>query len=168
MTIHNSTIDDINEIFRLYGMAKAFQHAKGVVEWPIFEQSLVETEIKEQRQWKLVMDNQIACVWTTTFDDPLIWLERNTDPAVYIHRIATNPDFRGNDLVKKIVNWAKKYAIANQKKFIRMDTVGKNTSLINYYKKSGFDFLGMLQLEDTDALPTHYHKANVSLFEIKL
>jgi hypothetical protein len=50
------------------------------------------------------MNNEIACVFATTFSDPLIWEKRDTDPSVYIHRIATNPNFRGNNLVAAIVS----------------------------------------------------------------
>jgi GNAT superfamily N-acetyltransferase len=168
MKIKNSIEEDITEIFRLYKMAKDFQKTKFTEHWPEFERSLVETEIAENRQWKIVIDKQIACVWATTFDDPQIWEDRNNDPAIYIHRIATNPDFRGQSLVTQIVEWAKKYAYHNKKKFIRMDTVGNNSGLISYYSKSGFDFLGLLKLQNTVGLPAHYKNATVSLFQIKI
>lgn len=168
MMINNSTKADIDEIFRLYKIATDFQKTRFTVHWPEFELALVENEINEKRQWKLEIDGRIACVWATTFDDPQIWEERNADPSVYIHRIATNPDFRGQNIVAEIVNWAKDYAAENDKKFIRMDTVGDNTKLIAYYGKCGFEYLGPLKLRNTEGLPAHYDNATVSLFEIKL
>ena len=168
MEIKNSTIKDINEIFRLYEIARSFQITKGAALWPMFDKSLIETEISENRQWKILIDNQIACVWATTFADPQIWEERNNDPSIYIHRIATNPIFRGQNLVSEIVKWSKSYAKENAKQFIRMDTVGDNKGLIDYYQKCGFDFLGLLKLKNTNGLPAHYNNATVSLFEIKL
>ncbi|MEW7291478.1 GNAT family N-acetyltransferase [Aquimarina sp. 2304DJ70-9] len=169
MNIKNSTINDIDEIFRLYKIASEYQKAKKtVVVWPDFELTLVETEISENRQWKLLIDDQIACVWATTFSDEQIWGEKNTDAAVYIHRIATNPDFRGNNFVEIIVTWAKKYALEHQKDFIRLDTLGNNKGLINHYTKSGFTFLGMFNLENTKGLPDHYHNAPACLFEIDI
>ena len=168
MEIQNSTPSDIEEIFRLYKMATDFQKGRSLAIWPVFEQSLVEIEIAENRQWKMVIDNKIACVWATTFSDPQIWEDRNTDPSVYIHRIATNPEFRGRNLVENIVESTKQYAKANEKRFIRMDTVGENTGLITHYTKCGFDFLGLFKLTNTDGLPSHYDKATVSLFQIDL
>lgn len=166
MTVENSVVEDTNEILRLYEIARDFQKSKGAVLWPKFDKELVETEIAEKRQWKILIDKQVACVWATTFSDPEIWEERNNDPSIYIHRIATNPIFRGQNLVSEIVKWSKKYAAENLKKFIRMDTVGENTGLINYYQKCGFDFLGLSKLNSTDNLPAHYHKATVSLFQM--
>jgi len=166
--IQNSNINDIDEIFRLYKIATYFQKTKFTVHWPEFDRTLIETEITENRQWKIVTDNKIACIWATTFNDPQIWEEKNDDPSVYIHRIATNPDFRGQNLVGQIVNWVKNYAVENQKNYVRMDTVGDNPGLIKYYTKCGFDFLGLLKLKNTTGLPAHYHNATVSLFQMTL
>jgi len=158
----------MKEIFRLYKIATDFQKSKHSIHWPEFEAELVQTEIAENRQWKIIIDNKIACVWATTFNDPQIWEERNNDPAVYIHRIATNPAFRGQNLVGHIVEWAKKYALKNEKRFIRLDTVGENQGLINHYTKCGFDFLGLLKLQNTAGLPAHYDNATVSLFQLTI
>jgi hypothetical protein len=169
MNILNSTRADIDEIFKLYDFASAYQQTKNVVVWPKFERSLVETELLEKRQWKLMIDENIACVWATTFSDEEIWGERNNDPAVYIHRIATNPGFRGHNYVGIIVNWARDYAKKNHKEFIRLDTLGNNVKLIEHYTSAGFDFLGIHKLTNTSTLPLHYQKEpNCCLFEIRL
>jgi ribosomal protein S18 acetylase RimI-like enzyme len=167
MNITNSRLEDIDEIFRLYGIASEYQKTKKtVVVWPKFKRELVETEIREKRQFKLLIDGAVACVWAITFSDEQIWEERNADSAIYIHRIATNPDFRGKNLVGKIVAWAKAYAEEKEIRFIRLDTLGNNTKLIQHYTNSGFDFLGMFNLKNTDTLPEHYKEAPVCLFQI--
>ncbi|WP_293311802.1 GNAT family N-acetyltransferase [Pedobacter sp. UBA5917] len=166
MHISNSTTADIAEIFRLYENATAFQKTRYTLHWPKFETSLIETEIKENRQWKITIDGKTACVWATTFDDPQIWEEKNADPSVYIHRIATSPEFKGQNMVAQIVTWAKGYAKANGKIYVRLDTVGQNEGLIKHYTKMGFEFLGLYDLKNTDQLPSHYHGNPVSLFEL--
>jgi ribosomal protein S18 acetylase RimI-like enzyme len=168
MMIENSTIEDIDEIFRLYKLATDYQATRNSVCWPAFERSLVETEIKENHQWKMTEAGTMTCVWATTFSDPLIWEERNKDAAVYIHRIATNPVFRGKNLVIQIMDWAKEYARANNKKKLRLDTVGENKGLIKHYTSCGFNFLGLSKLKNTTGLPSHYENASVSLFELPL
>ena len=168
ITITNSTDSDIDEIFRLYRLATDYQKTQGAVLWPQFDRALVEKEIGEKHQWKMVIENNIACVFATTFSDPLIWMGKDNDPSVYIHRIATNPAYRGNHLVTHIINWAKAFAKSNNKNFIRIDTVGENKKLIAYYQKCGFNFLGLTRLGNAKSLPQHYHNATVSLFEIQL
>lgn len=167
MIITNSTTQDINEIFRLYKLATDFQKIKfSGNQWPEFDKTLIAGEIAENRQFKLLMNNEIACIWAIAFSDPQIWKNDDGQSAMYIHRIATNPNFRGNNFVKLIVDWAKKFA--SNKKYIRMDTCGENKKLIHHYKNCGFDFLGIKKLEDATGLPKHYQDADVCYFEIKL
>lgn len=169
MKITNSTPEDIEEIFRLYALATAYQKEKFPDnQWPEFDRKLIETEISENRQFKLIIENEIACIWAITFNDPEIWEEKDDDPAIYIHRIATNPVFRGRNFISIIVDWAKAYTAAKNKKFIRLDTCGDNKKLINHYCKNGFHFLGMHKLQNYEGLPEHYQNADVCFFEIAL
>lgn len=169
MNIENSNLTDISEIFRLYKLATDFQKLKFPEnQWPVFDKELINKEVIENRQFKLIINNEIACVWAITFSDAQIWEEKENNSSIYIHRIATNPEFRGQNFVQKIVNWAKEYAIDKNKEYIRMDTCGKNDRLINHYKRCGFDFLGIKKLKNTSELPAHYHNADVCYFEINV
>jgi len=169
MIVQNSTIEDIHEIFERYKVATEYQKIKFPNnQWPKFDNELIKTEVLENRQWKIVINTKIACVWAITFSDPQIWEDRNVDPSIYIHRIATNPDFRGQNFVSEIVKWARDYALLKNKQYIRMDTCGNNIKLIKHYENCGFDFLGMKKLKNTDDLPSHYVDADVCFFEIKI
>ncbi|WP_316633886.1 GNAT family N-acetyltransferase [uncultured Flavobacterium sp.] len=168
MEITNCTTADIEKMSELYEVARQYQKMKSATIWPIFNQNLLETDIKDKRQWKIIIDNEIACIWTLTYSDPQIWEDKDNNSSIYIHRIATNPSFRGQNLVGIIVKWAKEYAKENNKNFIRLDTVGKNLGLINHYQKLGFNFLGLFELKNTSELPEHYHNAAVSLFELSV
>lgn len=169
MKIENSNLSDLPEIFRLYKEATEFQKIKFPEnQWPVFSRDLIEQELRENRQFKIVIENQIACIWAVTFSDPEIWEEKDLDPSIYIHRIATNPHFRGRNFVTAIVNWAKEYAPQNNKKFIRLDTCGNNLKLISHYSNAGFHFLGIKKLKNSIGLPAHYEDADVCYFEIRL
>jgi RimJ/RimL family protein N-acetyltransferase len=168
MSIANSTTEDIDTIFQLYDEAVKFQKTVFNKQWQGFERSLIETEIAENRQWKIVIDDQVACIFAITFNDPLIWKEKDQDPAIYIHRIVTNPEFRGGAYVKEIVKWSKDYAKSLQKKYVRMDTWGDNEKLREYYVSCGFEYLGITVMENTLGLPKHYEGLSLSLFEIEL
>jgi len=164
----SSTASDIDEILRLYRLASELQKKQFTVHWPEFDRSMVAKEVAEGRQWKIVVNEEVAIVWATTLSDPQIWEEKNSDPALYIHRIAANPNFRGQKLVLRIVEWARDYAIAHSKKFVRMDTVGYNPALIEHYVRCGFDFVDLVTLKSTEGLPAHYSDGPVSLFEMAL
>jgi ribosomal protein S18 acetylase RimI-like enzyme len=167
--IESCVRNDVNEILSLYQSARELQTQKGMVVWPFFEKPFIEKEINEQRQWKLVLDNIIACNWAITFEDKEIWEEKDKNDSIYIHRIATNPLFRGNRYIDKIVEWAREYVIQKGKQFVRLDTLGNNAKLIQHYTSAGFQFLGMFELSNTSNLPGHYQQEpNCCLFEIDL
>ena len=169
MEISNCVIEDVNTIFNLYDAARKLQTARNMVVWPFFEKKFLENEIVNGQQWKIIIDGEIACNWTIALTDKEIWEGKEKGDAIYIHRIVTNPNFRGNNLVTKIVEWAKVYADKINRKYVRLDTLGNNTRLIEHYTKSGFTFLGMFKLTDTKSLPAHYQKEpNCCLFEIMI
>jgi len=169
MTIKNVTASDIEKIFAFYKIASNYQREKKtVIVWPDFDREMVINEIAENRQFKLLVNNEVVCIWAITFSDEQIWENSNTDSAVYIHRIAVNPDFRGNNYIVTITNWAKEYALKKEIQFIRLDTLGENKNLITHYKNAGFHFLGLFNLKNTSNLPEHYKLAPVCLFEMDL
>lgn len=164
MIIKNSELTDVPKIFNLYRIATDYMKSKNQVYWPKFPIELILNEIKENRQWKLLIDEKIACIWATSLNDELIWGNKK-EPSLYIHRIATNPEFRGQNLVARLIEWANTFGKKKDLKFIRMDTVGMNKGLIEHYKKLGFDFLGVKRLEKTDGLPAHYKNGELCYFQ---
>lgn len=168
MEIINSTISDLEEIFRIYDAGTAYQKTVARKYWKGFDRDMVIREIKEGKQWKVIRDGKICGVCCTAFSDPFIWADGDTAPAVYLHRIAVHPDFRGNGLVKQIVDWASGYAAAHEKRFIRLDTGSGNERLNRYYISCGFRYLGTAAIRNADDLPAHYKEGDSSLFEIDL
>ena len=168
--IINSTMEDIDTIFNFYDMAIDFQKKVFHKQWEGFEHSLVETEIKENRQWKIIENGKVACTFVITFNDTFIWKERDKQPSIYIHRIVTNPEFRGKNYVNDIILWAKQYCKEQKRDFIRLDTWGDNHKLIDYYVQCGFTFLEIIPIDNVpeggnSSLPKHY-KGTLALFEI--
>lgn len=169
MEVKNCLTNDIEDIMALYDAARDLQMQRKMVVWPFFEYSYLKNEIDESRQWKIVVDHIIACNWTITFEDKEIWGEKDKNDAIYIHRICTNPKLRGNRYIDEIVDWAKQYAKNLGKRFVRLDTLGNNTKLIQHYTSAGFSFLGMVKLTETNNLPAHYqNERNCCRFELDL
>jgi hypothetical protein len=167
VVIENCAPSDADSILALYDAAMSLQTQRNSVVWPIFEKAFIEKEIKEGRQWKLTVDGEIACNWAITFNDKDIWVERDKNDSIYIHRIATSPTHRGNRFIDDIVHWASTYARSQGKQFVRLDTLGNNTRLIQHYTSAGFNFLGIFRLYNTQGLPDHYQREpNCCLFEM--
>jgi ribosomal protein S18 acetylase RimI-like enzyme len=168
MQITPCVFEDKKAVFDLYDKAVKFQKTKSDKHWQGFEQSLVEKEIRENRLWKILEDKEIACIFSIAYSDPLIWGDKSDEPSLYIHRIVTNPLFRGRGYVKLIIEWAKEFSCNSGKKFIRIDTWADNQKLNDYYQSCGFTLIKTVTPQDTGKLPKHYAHINLNLFEIRI
>jgi len=166
--IERSTLTDIPSIENLYASAVQFQKQKQAVPWGNIDNTQIAQEINQGRQYKLVVDEEIATVWVYNFSDPEIWQEKNKDNAIYIHRIATNPKFRGQHMVEHVFSFTENYAKEQGFSLMRLDTAGYNSGLIKLYTKNGFNFLGTTRIIDSTHLPSHYEDVDICLFERKI
>ncbi len=164
----NSTSEDLKNIFEFYDHAVALQKKVSDKHWLGFDLELVKKEIAENRQYKILVNGEIGCVFMVTFNDPQIWKERDQDPSIYIHRIVTHPDFRGYGFVKLITEWAINFAKNNQISFVRLDTWADNEKLVSYYKEFGFNDAGTIKISADSGLPKHYEGITLQLFEISV
>lgn len=168
MRIEKSSIEDLVAHMELYDKAIAYQHALGKVNWLGFEERTVLEELRRGQQYKIVIDKQVACVFLLADSDPIIWEEKNKEPAIYIHRIATNPLFRGQNFVVKIIDFVKIIAKQKQKEFIRMDTTAGNERLNHYYEQCGFNIVATIALQGNTDMPAHYRNNSFTLFEMRV
>ena len=157
MHIENSHAQDIEMIFDLYDQAIAYQKTVFSKQWKYFERSLVAQEIAEHRQWKIMQQEEVMGIYAISFNDEQVWREKSADPAIYVHRIVTNPAFRGQGCTKIIIDWAKQYCRQYGYQYVRIDTWGDNHRLINYYQSCGFDYVETIILDQIEGLPAHYH-----------
>lgn len=164
--IQNSLANDIDTIFEFYDLAVAHQKKVFNKHWQGFNRLLVQTEINEKRQFKILVDGVVAAIFGITFNDPEIWQEKDAQPSIYIHRIVTHPNFRGYGFVNHIIVWAKEYSQNNQIEFIRMDTWADNEKLLAYYTGCGFKHVGSIEIKANSGLPKHYEGISLNLFEI--
>ena len=164
--IENTRQEDIAAIFALYDEAITYQKKVGNNHWLGFEPELIAKEIDNKTHFKIVADENIVATFCITLSDPLIWKDSDAIPAIYVHRISTGLAFRGNNLLKYIIEWAREFARDNDLMFIRMDTGSGNDRLINYYIKSGFTLIGNTSINYTADLPAHYKGGTFTLLQM--
>ena len=168
MEFVNALESDLEIVFDLYNKAIDFQKTVFDKSWLGIDRAMVLNEIIERRLWKVVESGTVACIFSVTYADPIIWGEHSHESAMYIHRIVTNPEFRGHGYVRSITAWAIEHSRENGLRVVRMDTWGDNQKLIDYYQDCGFKFLGLMTPAESSTLPAHYRGTELSLFEMDL
>jgi ribosomal protein S18 acetylase RimI-like enzyme len=166
MIITNSAPEDLDVIQQLFDEAIRYQRSRSAKAWHGMNRELIENEIRERMHWKIVEEEQIACFFSAIYQDRMVWDERDLEPSIYLHRIVTNPAFRGRGYVRHIVAWAEEYGKATGKRYIRLDTHRDNQRLNAYYRECGFVFCGTKQFHDgLPGIPCHYLGPGLSLYE---
>jgi ribosomal protein S18 acetylase RimI-like enzyme len=165
MTIIPTTPDDLGTLAELFDQAIRFQRSKYYNYWLGMNKPLIEKEINERLHWKVMEGDRIACFFSIAFTDPLVWDKRDVEPSIYLHRIVTNPVFRGRGYVKDITAWAGAFGAETGKQFIRLDTHVANKRLNSYYRECGYTFCGVKIFKDQDPVPKHYLGEGLSLYE---
>lgn len=166
--ITNASANDLEEIYQLFEQAIAFQKANQYIGWNSYDKEFVRSDIDQQLLYKIVAGDQIACIFSTCFTDPLIWRDRERGDAIYLHRIILNQQFKGEKLFKKVLEWAVHFATGSNLQFIRMDTWAANEKIISYYQSYGFSFIENYTTPGTDDLPVQHRNLRVALLELSL
>jgi ribosomal protein S18 acetylase RimI-like enzyme len=83
-------------------------------------------------------DTAVASV-ILVWDDERTWGEIGLDgQAGYLHRMAVRDAYRGQQLGKKIVDWATEQVRSHERKYLRLDCPANNQKLSAYYENIGF------------------------------
>ena len=166
--IVNTTKEDLDKILWLFEQAMDLQGKNGYKVWSGIDKIALEKDIENGLHYKIVRDNDILCIFSVQHNDPFIWRDRDQNDAIYLHRIVVNPNFKGQRLFEKVLNWARHFARQKNLSFVRMDTWADNEKIIDYYKSFGFEFIEYYKTTDASELPIQNRNLNVALLEMVL
>ena len=79
-------------------------------------------------------------------DDPLYWGDQPPD-AYYVHKLAVRRDQAGRGVGAAVVEWANAEAAEAGREFLRLDCLGDNPGIRDYYEDLGFEHRGDVVLD---------------------
>lgn len=166
--IVNTKHSDLKMIYHLFEEAIDYIKRNNYIGWTTYDKTYLIKDLENKLQFKIIMQDKIAAVFSICFSDALIWREMEKGDSIYLHRIAVNPEFKGQKQIDKILNWSKKYATQKSLKYIRMDTWAANPNIIEYYKSFGFTHIEDYTTPNTLDLPDQHRNLKVALLEMQL
>ena len=166
--IINTTKEDIEIILWLFKQAMELQGKNDYKVWEEIDTIGLEKDIENNQQYKVMLDNNILCIFSVQFNDRFIWREKDKDDAIYLHRIVVNPKFKGQKQFEKVLNWARQFAKQKNLKYVRMDTWADNSKIISYYKTFGFNFIENYITTNTSELPVQNRNLHVALLQLEI
>jgi GNAT superfamily N-acetyltransferase len=140
---------DYESILDVLKSAARWVQDKGVDQWGYLleggEDQEIEADILAGNTY--IMENEYKeIVATFNFSnkqnewDVDMWGQRN-DNAFYIHRLAVNQQHHNKQIGKRLLAWIDENHMIKDG-FIRLDCVGNNQALNQFYLDAGFQFIG--------------------------
>lgn len=166
--IKNTDVQDLAQIFALFEHSIKYQERKGYPVWANYDKNSIIKDIQEKNQYKVLIDSKIAIIFSVCYSDKIIWRHLDQGDSIYLHRIVVNPEFKGQKLFGKILDWVTEHSKRKGLSSIRMDTWAVNLTIIDYYKSFGFAFIENYTTPDSEELPVHNRNLPLALLEYKL
>lgn len=166
--ISNTTTNDWEEVTKLFKYALSLQGKDGYRVWDSIDEAALLSDIKNKYQYKIVQNDEIICIFSIQYQDPVIWRDRENNDSIYLHRIVTNAKYKGQKCFAKVLNWAKDHALRDNRNFVRMDTWADNPRIIDYYKSFGFQYIEHFTTGDDLSLPKQHRNVELVLMELKI
>ena len=164
----NAELSDLEQIYALFDHSIIYQEKHGYPSWRSYDQNAVIKDVKNKNSYKIVVGSKTAIVFSICYTDRIIWREYDLGESIYLHRIVVNPEFKGQKLFGRILEWTIKHAREKGCRNIRMDTWAANPAIVEYYKGFGFRFVENYTTPDSAELPVHNRKLALSLLEYSL
>jgi GNAT superfamily N-acetyltransferase len=138
---------DATTVAALLDEATVWVNELGFSQWPLpFPADELAAAI-ERGEVYLVEAEEGEAVATVTLleDDPIYWPGSPPD-ALYVHKFAVRRDHAGRGIGAAIIEWANAEAAEAGRDFLRLDCVGDNPGIRDYYESLGFEHRGDLQM----------------------
>ncbi|WP_276371654.1 GNAT family N-acetyltransferase [Chryseolinea sp. H1M3-3] len=165
--ICHTGLDDLPFIYQLFEHSILYQEKKGFPVWRDYDKGAIVKDIENKNQYKIIIDNTIAIVFSVAYSDKIIWRDLDKGNSIYLHRIVINPLFKGQKLFGAVVRWAIGHAREKGLSSIRMDTWAANPTIIQYYKSFGFETVENYTTPNSTELPVHNRNLSLTLLEYR-
>lgn len=156
MIFRQSTRNDLNEIMHIIKQAQEYFKGAGIDQWqdgyPQLE--LMEEDIDKNRSYVLLEEQKICGIMSILFDgekdyDQIYegrWLTDGKYAA--IHRIAVDTKQKGRGFASFMIEKAQELCLGKNIHSIKVDTHRDNIVMQKMLKKQGFEYCGVIYLED--------------------
>ncbi|MDR3598635.1 GNAT family N-acetyltransferase [Clostridium sp.] len=156
MEFRKAVEKDIDGIMKIIRQAQVYFKEKGINQWQndYPNADVIGDDIAKGYSYILTKDDNIVGTAAVSFDGEKTydniyegkWISYN-EYAV-LHRIAVDNNYKGLGLSSQIVKNIEEFCIRKGVNSIKMDTHEENISMQKLLSKNGFEYCGIIYLED--------------------
>lgn len=155
MKIELSTKENLKDILNIINQAKLYMKENGINQWnkdyPKIES--LENDILNKNSYVVKDNDKIIGTFVLVFGNEKNYQKiegswKTDIPYGTLHRVAVDNSFKGKGVAGFILEFAETMAREKNIFSLRIDTHKDNLSMRRFIKKSGFDFCGIIYVED--------------------
>ena len=150
--IRRGASEDIAAIMALIGRSVPLMRVAGNLQWddgyPNAE--VFAEDVRLRQLWVAELDGQVAGVAAITTEQSPEYADVGWDlkePAVVVHRLAVDPEFRGRGVAEQLMRQAEVVATGWGISVLRVDTNTRNLATQGLLPKLGYALAGEIGLE---------------------
>ncbi|MGE7854930.1 GNAT family N-acetyltransferase [Bacillus sp. AFS029637] len=148
-TIRIATEGESDSIITLLKEVAQWLQHKEVDQWQYLLGEEATAEILEgiREKYTYVVMKEEEIVGTVTVSpkqsewDEYIFGKEEVSDSLYIHRFAVKRKYKGNGIGEWMLRWIEEN-VQHDKEYLKLDCVGHNRILNDFYKRSGFEYIG--------------------------
>ncbi|WP_242275666.1 GNAT family N-acetyltransferase [Bacillus cereus group sp. BfR-BA-01445] len=148
-TIRTATEEESDNIITLLKEVAQWLQHKEVDQWQYLLGGEATDEILEgiREKYTYVITKEDEIIGTVTVSpkqnewDEHIFGKEEVSNSLYIHRFAVKRKYKGNGIGEWILRWIEEN-VKHDKEFLKLDCVGHNRILNDFYKRNGFEYVG--------------------------
>lgn len=161
MEIRRSGFGDVLALVDLFDEARGTIALLGIDQWQdgYPTRQIIEEDIALGLSYCIVIDGEVCGTFVLVDDgEPTYdkiyeghWLTGdNSKDYVAIHRVAVSVKMRGKGISTALIDYAREYALALGRSALRIDTHEGNAVMRRMLEKHGFEYCGVIYLENGD------------------
>ena len=162
--IRKAGLKDLNEIKKLTEACAEALQQQNIFQWNENYPSLekLENDIKQEELYVYEYNNRIITiiVLTPNMDEVyqnISWLTESGN-NLYVHRLATHPNFWGQGYARKMMDFAESFAKTGNFSSVRLDTFSQNKRNQKFYEARGYKRLGDVYFPHKNNQPFHCYE----------
>ena len=151
MLVRLATSEDIPAVLALLGRVVPLMRDSGNLQWDAEypNAAVFEADVAARHLWVAVPGEEIAGVAAVTTKQEPEYADVGWDlsePAVVIHRLAVDPEYRGRGIAQALMREAENEARRRRIAVLRVDTNTRNEATQKLFPKLGYELAGEIEL----------------------
>ncbi len=140
MKVRRAQQEDAVVVAGLLDEATVWVNDLGFNQWPLpFPRHQLAGAIERGEVYVVESEDGEAVATVSMLpDDPVYWGDQPPD-AFYVHKLAVRRDQAGRGIGAAVVEWANAEAAEAGREFLRLDCLGDNPGIRDYYEDLGFE-----------------------------